>query len=185
MDILDTRYRCESHPVPLCCPLAAHRDLVHKSGLTALLIFVFLHETYPDRILKIEVQRLRKTTGNTLLQAQGTSQATSVKVFSRAIVRPTKLLLCSPVMVGLSMYLALTYGEMYVLFTTYPEVFQEQYQFTPDGVGLSYLGLGVGLAVGAIFVGRYSDRLSRKLTAKHGCTKPEYIEDHSFILHYH
>ena len=173
MDILAARYRCESHRSPSYYGLTAYYGLSHKSGLTALLIFVFLDETYPDRILRVEVRRLRKTTGNSLLQAQGKSQVTSVKDFLQAIVRPTKLLSCSPVIICLSTYLALTYGEMYILFTTYPEVFQEQYHFTPNGVGLSYLGLGVGLAAGAIFVGRFSDRLSRKWTGKHGSNKPE------------
>ncbi|KAL6719560.1 hypothetical protein ACLMJK_003802 [Lecanora helva] len=144
-----------------------------KSGVTALLIIQFLDETYPNRILQIKARKAQKLTGTPRAPVHDRPQTPSHMVFSRAIVRPIKLLLCSPVILALSVYLALIYGEMYILFTTYPEVFSQQYQFSANAIGLSYLGLGVGLVIGTGLVQRYSDKISQRMTTKNGSTKPE------------
>lgn len=65
---------------------------------------------------------------------------------------------------------------MYLLFTTFTFVFQENYGFSTSIVGLVYIGLGVGMLVGLLGLGASSDPLMRKLAAKHnnGKLKPEY-----------
>lgn len=70
-------------------------------------------------------------------------------------------------------FTAVCYGYLYLLFTTFPQVFEVQYGFSTGTVGLSYLGLGVGSLFGLGAVGYISDRILTSKTKKHGVSKPE------------
>ena len=93
--------------------------------------------------------------------------------FKRAIVRPTKMLLFSPIVLVLSIYMAVVYGYLYLLFTTLTLVFEKQYGFSQGTVGLTFLGIGVGSLLGLFTFGLVSDKLVKKMAAK-GEMKPEY-----------
>lgn len=92
-----------------------------------------------------------------------------------SIVRPTKMLFLSPIVFLLSLYTAVIYGYLYLLFTTITDVFETQYGFSQGSVGLAYLGIGVGSFIGLFALGAFSDRLQERLTASNGgVPKPEY-----------
>lgn len=59
-------------------------------------------------------------------------------------MRPTRLLLFSPIVTLLSLFCAVVFSLIYLLFTTFPAVFEEQYGFSVEISGLAYLGLGIG-----------------------------------------
>ncbi len=69
--------------------------------------------------------------------------------------------------------MAVTYGYLYLLFTTITEVFEVNYGFGSGVVGLTYIGIGAGMLSGAVIFGRMSDRLLKKKAAG-GAMKPEY-----------
>jgi predicted MFS family arabinose efflux permease len=69
------------------------------------------------------------------------------QLFLRAITRPTKFLILSPIVLLLSLLCAFVFGLLFILFTTFPMVFEEQYHFSVGVSGLSYLGIGIGMAV--------------------------------------
>lgn len=95
--------------------------------------------------------------------------------FLRAIVRPTKMLFTSPIVAAMSLYMALCYGVLYLLFTTFTFVFTEDYGFTESNVGLTYIALGVGSLLGLFVMGGISDKILKHLSAKNGGEmKPEY-----------
>lgn len=92
-----------------------------------------------------------------------------------SIVRPTKMLFLSPIVLLLSLYTAVIYGYLYLLFTTMTDVFETQYNFSQGSVGLAYLGVGVGSFIGLFVLGAISDRLQQSLTTSNGgVPKPEY-----------
>jgi MFS family permease len=62
---------------------------------------------------------------------------------------------------------------MYLLFTTFPLVFQVQYGFDTGEIGLTYLGLGIGSVIGLGVTGFATDKIYRK-KSPHGPVKPEY-----------
>lgn len=72
--------------------------------------------------------------------------------------------------------MAIVYGILYLLFTTFTFVFQETYSFSESIVGLTYIGLGIGNFIGLGVLGFYSDKIMKRLAAKHndGKIKPEY-----------
>lgn len=91
------------------------------------------------------------------------------------------MLFQSPVIAGLSLYLALIYGYLYLLFTTFSSVFPTQYDFTTETLGLAFLGMGIGQVAALMILSWMSDWLHGRLTRKHGEAKPEYA--HKNLYH--
>ncbi|KAK5170468.1 uncharacterized protein LTR77_005056 [Saxophila tyrrhenica] len=149
--------------------------LAIATGVTSLTALIFMRESYATVLLERKAQRLRKETGNTDLRSKLDMGLNPKQLFLRAIVRPSKLLLLSPICGIMSLYIAIVYGTLYVLFTTFTYVFEENYGFSQSTVGLVYLGIGVGMMFGLGFLIATSDRILKKLAAKNnGQYKPEY-----------
>lgn len=100
-----------------------------------------MRETYGNVLLKHKAARLRKETGNLHLISKGDLGLSPRALFLHSIVRPLKLLLFSPIVLLLSLFAAVVFGQTFLLFTTFPTVFEEQYGFTTGTSGLSYLGV--------------------------------------------
>lgn len=121
----------------------------HKTqgGSTTLFAFAFMRETYAPILLSRKAARLRKQTGNVRLRAKVVLPS-SYKVIIVAMARPLKLLVLTPIVTSLSLYVAYSFGLIFILFTTFPSVFEEQYGFRTAVSGLAYLGLGIGFLAG-------------------------------------
>ncbi|KAG8673464.1 hypothetical protein FPOAC2_06908 [Fusarium poae] len=145
------------------------------AGAITIMAFVFMRETYAYTILDKKTKKLRKETGNPKLRSALAKDITTKELFSMAMVRPTKMLLFAPIVSLLSLYMALVYGYLYLLFTAIPTLFVKEYHFSSGSVGLSYLGIGVGSLIGLVISGAASDPLVNYLTKKNGGErKPEY-----------
>jgi multidrug resistance protein len=142
-------------------------------GIAACFSFVLMRETYPPVLLARKVARLRKEQNNPNLRSILESDKTPAAYFKQSIFRPTKMLFRSPIVFALSMYMAVVYGYLYLLFTTITLVFERRYGFSQGNVGLTYLGIGVGALVGLIIFGFVSDKIVKQMSAK-GEMKPEY-----------
>lgn len=143
------------------------------AGVFSLGFLIFGKETYHPTILEAKAARLRKETGNPNLRSKMAHDIPPKEVFMRAIVRPMKMLIFSPIVALMSIYVAVNYGILYLLFTTITFVFQGQYGFSSSMVGLSFLGAGVGMITGMVALGIMSDKIIKKKQAK-GATKPEH-----------
>ncbi|KAI8652917.1 MFS domain-containing protein [Fusarium keratoplasticum] len=144
-------------------------------GLIVILGFLFMRETGANALLEQKAKRLRKETGNPKLTSKLDTGVATKELFKIATIRPGKMLLFSPIILCLSLYMAIVYGYLYLLFTAIPTVFKMRYGFTTGQVGLSYLGFGVGSIIGVGITGATSDRISQWLTKKNGGkAKPEY-----------
>ncbi|KAL6915812.1 hypothetical protein ACHAP8_005468 [Fusarium lateritium] len=145
------------------------------AGAITIMAFVFMRETYAYTILDKKAKKLRKETGNPKLRSALAKDITTKELFSMAMVRPTKMLLFAPIVSLLSLYMALVYGYLYLLFTAIPTLFVKEYHFSSGSVGLSYLGIGVGSLIGLVISGATSDPLVNYLAKKNGGErKPEY-----------
>ncbi|KAK5459864.1 hypothetical protein LTS15_003993 [Exophiala xenobiotica] len=142
------------------------------TGILLVLTVICQRETYPPVLLERKAKRLRKETGNAKLRSALQSPKTPRELFLLSIVRPLKMLCFSPIVFGVSLYIAVTYGYLYLLFTTVTFVFEDQYNISSSNVGLVYLGIGLGQLTGLSIFGYYSDKLLRKW-AKGGELKPE------------
>lgn len=119
-----------------------------------------MRETYSPAILRRKFGR--KDEGSAF---QGEPILTRLR---KSIGMPLKLLFFSPIVFFLSLYVAFSFGLMYLLFTTFSTVFRDQYGFSVGISGLSYIGLGVGMMGGVIVQGRLSDRIMKSREAARG-----------------
>ena len=132
-----------------------------------------MRETYAPAIVAEKTARLRKDTGNPNLRSAFDSGLKPKDLFWYSIVRPSKMLLLSPIVLLLSIYVDLVYAYLYVMFTTITEVFESQYHFANDLVGLAFLGIGAGAFFGQFFYTWLANRSYARHTAK-GDFKPEH-----------
>lgn len=122
-----------------------------------------MRETYEPVLLERKAAQLRKTTGNDSLQARTHDRDSTPKQrLRRAITRPSNILLFSPIVLLLFIYSAFMFGLIYLLFTTFPEVFETTYGFSTGIAGLVYLGLGIGMIFGIVLFGVLSDKLLKQ-----------------------
>ncbi|KAE8450754.1 hypothetical protein EG329_005667 [Mollisiaceae sp. DMI_Dod_QoI] len=144
-------------------------------GVVAIVFLILMRETYGVVILKRKAAKLRKSTGNPLLSSINDTGRDPRVLLRIAIVRPVKMLAFQPIVLLMSIYTAVVFGYMFLLFTTFSAVFEEQYHFSESVIGLSYLGLGIGMFIGLIGFSKLSDRtLKRRAKEGDGEMKPEY-----------
>ncbi|CZR58586.1 related to multidrug resistant protein [Phialocephala subalpina] len=147
--------------------------LIIVTGTVFIISILFLRETSPLILLERRAARLRKSTGNISLKSALKSPLSPRQNFRTSIIRPTKMLIFSPIILGLSVLTAVIYGVIYLLFTTMSSVFEENFGIPTENVGLVYLGIGIGQILGVTIFGFVSDRILRRLS-KGGEMKPEY-----------
>lgn len=87
------------------------------------------------------------------------SGASAQTLLLQSLIRPLKMLLGSPIIASMCIYIAILYGLLYILFTTFTEVFEGQYGFSSGANGLSFLGSGVGMLIGLFYAGVLGDRM--------------------------
>ena len=138
-----------------------------------MLSAVFMCETYEPVLLQRRVNQLKKETGRLDLRSKLDPDIQARNFFIHAITRPSKMLTMSPIVLVSSVYVAVIFGYLYLLFTTLTIVFQDSYGFSQGTVGLTYLGIGIGSLIGLFLFATLSDWLTAKLS-RGGEMKPEY-----------
>ncbi|KAF9892093.1 hypothetical protein FE257_002499 [Aspergillus nanangensis] len=136
--------------------------VVIAGSLTTVIFFLVMRETHVPVLLQRKAARLRKTTGNDTLRSEFDAAGPGLKQrLGRTLSRPLVLLVRSPAVACFSLVNSALFGYQYFLFTTVPMVFGTTYDFSERQIGLSYLGLAVGLLLGNITFGQLSDRLMK------------------------
>jgi len=142
-------------------------------GVFSILGVIVMRETYAPVILARKAARLRKQTGNEALRSKLDTGLSPKELLVRSLIRPTKMLVLSPIVALMSIYMALVYGIMYLLFTTFTFVFEGSYGFSEGNVGLTYIALGIGMFIGLGVMGVGSDRIVKAAQARGEALKPE------------
>lgn len=121
-------------------------------GVTLVMLVLFFKESYPEVILTRKRNRLIKETGNKSLHTiWDLTREPPLKRLKQCILRPILFLTLNPVVLLLSIYLAFTYGFMYLILTEFPSLWSNKYHFAPGIAGLMYLGYAIGMIVGVFF----------------------------------
>ncbi|KAK9413069.1 putative Major facilitator superfamily domain-containing protein [Seiridium unicorne] len=137
--------------------------LLGPAGVVFVVALFTMRETNATILLQRKAARLRSSNEDADVVTKGDSRLAARKVLLRAILRPTRLLLFSPIVTLLSLYGAVVFSLIYLLFTTFPDVFETQYGFSVELSGLAYLGLGIGFIVGIGIFGATNDLIYKKL----------------------
>lgn len=116
--------------------------LAISSGVVELVFLLVFRETYAMTILRRKTKRLIIETGNPLLRPAIDRPYGIKKFFTQAIVRPARMLILSPVILVLAIYVSLIFAYLYILFTNITQIFESTYGFSTGNSGLVYIGLG-------------------------------------------
>ncbi|KAI9762421.1 MAG: hypothetical protein M4579_000397 [Chaenotheca gracillima] len=119
------------------------------TGAELLLITLFVPETYHPVLLRRKAQRLRKETGNEKWRAPIEKHQRSIaKTVLVSLYRPFQLLLLEPMCLNLCLFSALLLGVLYLFFGAFNVVFSTNHGFQPWQIGISFMGLLVGMLCG-------------------------------------
>lgn len=145
------------------------------TGVAFVLGTVFVPETYSPVILRRRARKLSKLTGK-VYRTKGDSyeaQKHASSLFFRALSMPWKLL-SEPIVLLLSIYVAIVFATLYLLFAANPIVYGE-IRGWPLGIsGLPFLGIMVGVLAALIYSA--VDNLRHQATLRRnspGPTPPE------------
>lgn len=145
-----------------------------QSGVCTVLAMIVQTETYEPILLQRYVDKQRKERPREQLRSRLQSDLPEKEYMRLSLVRPLRMLLFSPIVCLFSVYMGIVYGYLYLLFTSLPTVFQNYFGFGTGAVGLTYLGIGIGLLLGVVVFGALSDRtVKRHAQRSNGVMKPE------------
>jgi hypothetical protein len=135
-----------------------------QACVVTVIAMATMRETNATIILANKAARIRKETGNLHLRPARSPQVTlrPRQLAERALLRPMRMLIFSPIVLLIGIYMALVFGMTYLLFATFPSVFQETYHWRVGVTGLAYMGLGIGCVLGLITFSKLSDKLLGK-----------------------
>ena len=117
---------------------------------------VSLPETYAPRLIE---KKNAKAGIGTIREPRSTR-------FLKSLLRPWIMLFTEPILFSFSLYMAFIYGVLFLDFTAYPVVFQTARHWSIAISGLSFSGIGVGMAIATILsprVNRIHGHYVRKL----------------------
>ncbi|KZL80770.1 major facilitator superfamily transporter [Colletotrichum incanum] len=143
------------------------------TGVLLIVVGLTVPETYAPVLLRRRAEKLSKITGKSYLSKYEAHQPrkTVAQQFKVALSRPWILLFKEPIVLLTSIYMAIVYGTLYMLFAAFPIVFQRHRGWSPGVGGLAFLGVAVGMIVAVIYTG-FDSRRYLKVSAAHGGFAP-------------
>ncbi|KAN0112715.1 MFS general substrate transporter [Hyaloscypha variabilis] len=136
--------------------------------------FLIVPETSHSKILQSRAKKIRFETKNWAIHSQRDTINIDLKsLVNTYFLRPFVMLFREPILLLITIYMALIYGILYLFFEAYPISFQEERGWN-QGVGaLPFLGIMIGvLCGGATITVITKTRFARKMK-KHGRVIPE------------
>ncbi|KAI1861010.1 hypothetical protein JX265_009629 [Neoarthrinium moseri] len=143
------------------------------TGLLWIICSLFVPETYAPVILRRRAEKLSKLTGHSYMSKLdvGRPRKTVGQEFRVALTRPWILLFREPIVLMVSLYIAIVYGTLYMLFAAFPIVFQQLRGWSPGIGGLAFLGVAVGMMI-SVGYSMYDNKRYARIAAAHGGLAP-------------
>lgn len=133
-------------------------------------------ETYAPVILKRRAKRLRRATGanHQTLEERLLDERSLLFIISRALMRPLRLLAMHPIIQIVSLISAFNYGILYIVLSSFAELWIKQYGQSLEMSGLHYIACAMGEIIGSQFGAFFMDRLyARGVRKSTGDPAPE------------
>lgn len=118
-----------------------------------VLTVVFVPETYAPILLRRKAAQLQAEadssgTGEVFLSKYDVGRKTKLEIVKVGLSRPFAMLAQELIVFALGLYAAIVYGTLYLFFTAFPIVFQQERGWSLGHSGLAFLGIGIGLLLG-------------------------------------
>jgi MFS family permease len=140
-------------------------------GVVLVVAMLVCPETYAPYLLRRRAAGLSRVTGKVYAsKLDAHSPKTSI---STVLMRPWVLLFREPIVLLTSIYMAILYGTLYMLFAAFPIVFQQHRGWSPGVGGLAFLGVAVGMIFSVIYSFIDNKRYARAVAAAGGLAQPE------------
>jgi hypothetical protein len=146
------------------------------TGVLWIICGLFVPETYAPVLLRKRAEKLSKLTGDVYASKSDAEKGktSAGQAFKTALSRPWILLLKEPIVLLLSIYMAIIYGTLYMLFSAFPIVFQQNRGWSAGVGGLSFLGVAVGMLAAVAYSIWDNKRYNRIVDASEsGMASPE------------
>ncbi|OSD04427.1 MFS general substrate transporter [Trametes coccinea BRFM310] len=131
-------------------------------------------ETFAPVLLRKRAQRLREETGDpTITTEQELFKASLSQIITETLLRPFQMIVTEPILLLMSLYIALIYGLLYAFFFSYPVVFGEDYAWNDGMVGLTFCSVLIGVAIALFVTPRIERDYLRRAAEKGGHADPE------------
>lgn len=145
------------------------------SGTLWILGSTLIPETYSPVLLRQRAKKLSKMTGKVYLTEMDARRGkiTLGQALKTSLSRPWILLLKEPIVLLLSIYMAIIYGTLYMLFSAFPIVYEGTRGWSQGISGLAFLGVMVGMLAAVAYSIWDNKRYLRKAEEEGGFAAPE------------
>jgi len=123
------------------------------SGAVWIMGSLLLPETYAPVLLRRRAEKLSKLSGKVYRSSVdiGQGKVSLKNSFKVALSRPWILLFREPIVFLLSLYMAIIYGTLYMMFAAFPIVYQMGRGWNQGVGGLAFLGIMVGMLLAVVY----------------------------------
>ncbi|KAF2681902.1 MFS general substrate transporter [Lentithecium fluviatile CBS 122367] len=128
--------------------------------------FTAFRETYGPLLLKRRAEKMRQTTGDMRYYTAHERMEEQKSVFSilrSALSRPLQLLLFHPVIQIVSLIEGFHYGILYIVLSSFADLWTQHYHFRVELSGLHYIAIALGNVAGSQLGGRILDAFHRRM----------------------
>ncbi|RCH98226.1 hypothetical protein CU098_010569, partial [Rhizopus stolonifer] len=137
------------------------------------IIICLLPETYHPILLAKRAKRMREETGDpTYITVEEEIPITFSEIVQTNLVRPFVMLATEPILLLMSLYIAVIYALLYAFFFAYPIVFGEVHHMNDGEIGLTFIGILIGAAF-ALLLTPHFERIYIKTITARGKPLPE------------
>ncbi|KAH6624848.1 major facilitator superfamily domain-containing protein [Chaetomium sp. MPI-SDFR-AT-0129] len=121
------------------------------TGVLWIVCSLFVPETYAPVLLRRRAAKLSELTGKVYTSKMDLSvTATRSEQIKKTLIRPWVLLFREPIVMLTSIYLAIVYGTLYLLFAAFPIVFQVSRGWSAGIGGLAFIGVAIGSVIAVV-----------------------------------
>ena len=137
--------------------------------------YIFLRETYAPVILARRKKELeREENKPDKYTFKGEDKRPLVRKLLHSFTRPLRILM-QPIVFTMSTYQAIIFATTYSIYTNMQPIYQGEYGFNTEQVGLLYLGPGLGFLTAVWFLVPRIDTVWKALANRHGGKgRPEF-----------
>lgn len=147
------------------------------AGAILVITACLVPETYPPVLLRKRAATLSKLSGKVYRSRIDIDQGkvTLGEAFSTGLKRPWVLLFCEPIVLLLSLYHAIIYGILYMLFSAFPIVYRQGRGWNEGVGGLPFVAVAIGVLMAIVYVITFDNKMYMKKVVASGVgyTTPE------------
>lgn len=143
-------------------------------GILFLTCTLLTPETFAPVLLDRRATSLSKLTGKVYVSTlnHGIPIKTPSSAIRDGLTRPWALLLLEPIVMLLSVYIAIVYATMYMLFAAYPIIFRAQRGWSAGQSGLAFTAMAIGMIAAMAYTVYDNERYRKHAAAQPGGRAP-------------